>query len=338
MHKYLFWRSVQRSFYCSVRSRIGGFGATQPCWIRWPGADYLQWAVDSGSDVSLSLSLSICHDESLSHPTLHISAWHPDCLMISPRPLCLYCFLVHLSFYERCTCLVSPLSHRASCQDRTLWVLGHTLKMWVLISLPLFVSLSLPPPEHQTVHRLNGRIIPLSVPLPRTFPGHFNLCCVALFLFLYSFSFLAFFTYCDSFLLISHISLHIHYLFISHHYPSVSLLSLLCHSLIPSRFRKRVMMKMMMRIEDGERGDKYRDNSSDWMNWDSFSPYSKSVSSLNFTHTHFLSHVRTLHWLLFISWRFTLTLTATCLTPVTTVNLYVGTGLTKILPRWFCWM
>lgn len=48
-------------------------------------------------------------------------------------------------------------------------------------------------------------------------------------------------------------------------------------------------MKMMMRIEDGERGDKYRDNSSDWMNWDSFSPYSKSVSSLNFTHTLFVT-------------------------------------------------
>lgn len=33
----------------------------------------------------------------------------------TPTPLLHYCFLVHLSFYEWCTRLVLPLSHRASC-------------------------------------------------------------------------------------------------------------------------------------------------------------------------------------------------------------------------------
>lgn len=45
------------------------------------------------------------------------------------------------------------------------------------------------------------------------------------------------------------------------------------------------MMTKMMRIGDGDRGDKYRDLLSK-LNQDSFSHYSESVSSLNPRDTH----------------------------------------------------
>ena len=73
---------------------------------------------------------------------------------------------------------------------------------------------------------------------------------------------------------------------------SLSLLLLLCPSLILSHCRNRVMtmmmMMMMMRTEDGERGDKYRGSLTfSWMNQDShYSHYSETVSSLKLRHTH----------------------------------------------------
>lgn len=159
-----------------------------PCWIRWPGTDYLPWAVDSGSNDSLSLSLSICH-ESLSHPTLHIWAWHPDCLMICPASS--VCFLLHLSFSEGCTCLASQ--SLLSGQDSSHSGSGtHLEDVSADFSLPLFHYLVLFQISRQATSWTGGLSRYVSCcPESVLILGYSS--SFALWLCFYSFSFLVFF-------------------------------------------------------------------------------------------------------------------------------------------------
>ena len=155
-----------------------------------------------------------------------------------------------------------------------LWLaLGRTFKMSVLIStltLPLYCFIISPSAKkkkrkkkkkkHQIVHKQKGSIIPLSPLQPCISLGHSILCLVDLFLFLSSFSFLAFHTYSAPFLF--NLSL---FLISIIYFPSLSLsLSLSLHLLlhpgsIPEPLQKQRVMTKMMRVEDGERGDKYRE-------------------------------------------------------------------------------
>ena len=258
---------------------------------------------------------------------LRITGWHPDWLMIRPRPLrcpIVFCFIYppmngapvssHLDLTEPpCHLSISPLNSSPSqiiflfpsCSDcaaspppsisllllllasrlldfaTVFWkkkmhlclALGRTFKMSVLIStltLPLYCFIISPSAKkkkrkkkkkkHQIVHKQKGSIIPLSPLQPCISLGHSILCLVDLFLFLSSFSFLAFHTYSAPFLF--NLSL---FLISIIYFPSLSLslslsLHLLLHpSSIPEPLQKQRVMTKMMRVEDGERGDKYRE-------------------------------------------------------------------------------
>lgn len=150
---------------------------------------------------------------------------------------------------------------------------GQTFKMSVLIStltLPLYCFIISPSAEKKKkqnktldgtqTEKQKGSIIPLSPLQPFISPGHSILCLVDLFSFLSSFSFLAFYTHSAPFLF--NLSL---FLISIIYFPtlslslSLSLHLLLCPSSIPEPLQKQRVMTKMMRVEDGERGDKYRE-------------------------------------------------------------------------------